>query len=167
MTSPYPNLVTPAQIQARLQRPTPYAGTELARVEAVCEDASVLVRFESGQTWLDPDDPTLAKAPEIVFMIARRCAERAVRNPEGFSSESAADYSYQRNGTLGEGGLFLTDREIADLKQASGKLNGLWVQSTERGDLCDYNGLFLYDQYGCDPILYADCDVPTFGTGGP
>lgn len=157
MSSPYPDLVSPVDLQKRLQRPTAYTGAELARVQSVCEDASVLVRFESQNTWLDPDDPSQAKAPEIVFLIARRCAERAVRNPSNTSAESAADYSYQRNGTVGEGSLFLTDREIADLKQANGGLNGtLWVQPTYRGDIWEHNGLFLNDQYGCDPILYAD-----------
>jgi hypothetical protein len=157
MTSAYPDLVTPEQLQARLQRPSPFSGAELARVQGVCEDASVLVRFESGNNWLDPDDPTQTKAPEIVYLIARRCAERAVRNPSNTSAESAADYSYQRNGTVGEGSLFLTDREIADLKQANGTLNGaLWTQGTYRGDVWDHCGLFLNDQYGCDPILYGD-----------
>lgn len=140
-----------------MQRPVAFAGTELARVQDVCEDASVLVRFASGNTWLDPDDPELIKAPEIVTLIARRCAERAVRNPEGLSSESAADYSYQRNGMIGEGGLFLTEQEVNDLQSLSesGK-TGLWTQGTYRGDLWDFCQEWVHDQYGCDPILYAD-----------
>lgn len=157
MASPYPPLVTPEEIRRRLQRPVAFAGIELNRVTDVCEDASVLVRFASGSTWLDPDDPALIKAPEIVLLIARRCAERAVRNPEGFSSESAADYSYQRNGAVGEGGTFLTEREVKDLQQASGSgKSALWTQGTYRGDLCERTGVLIDDQYGCDPILYAD-----------
>lgn len=153
MASPYPALVQPEEIRTRLQRPLPFSGAELSRVQDVCDDASVLVRFESGRNWLDPDDPSVVKAPEMVLLIARRCAERAVRNPEGFSAETAADYSYQRNGSVGEGGLFLTEREIADLKGAGGR-NGLWTQPTYRGDhYCDT--LYLMDQYGCDPIPYA------------
>lgn len=157
MASPYPPLVTPAEIQARMQRPTAFAGIELARVTAVCEDASVLVRFASGTNWLDPDDPTLIKAPEIVTLIARRCAERAVRNPEGFSSESAADYSYQRNGAVGEGGTFLTAGEVKDLQQANGAVkHALWTQPTYRGDILCFEPYLVNDQYGCDPILYGD-----------
>lgn len=120
----------------------------------MCGDASDLVRFESRKDWLDPDDPTQIKAPGIVLLIARRCAERAVRNPEGFSAETAADYSYQRNGSVGEGGLFLTEREIADLRRAGGGFGGLWTQPITRGDdFCET--IFVYDQYGCDPIPYA------------
>lgn len=136
-----------------MQRPLTFSGPELARVEAVCDDASDLVRFESKRNWLDPDDPTLIKAPGIVTLIARRCAERAVRNPEGFSAETAADYSYQRNGSVGEGGLFLTDKEKEDLRGSAGG-NGLWVQPITRGeDFCET--VWVDDQYGCDPIPYA------------
>lgn len=154
MTSLLPPLVTPEEIRTRMQRPLAFSGPELQRVLDVCEDASALVRFESRNTWLDPDDPMSVKAPEIVTLIARRCAERAVRNPEGFSAETAADYSYQRNGGVGEGGLFLTDREVADLRRAGGGLGGLWVQPITRGErFCDT--VWVNDQFGCDPIPYA------------
>lgn len=140
-----------------MQRPIPFAGVELARVEGVCEDASVLVRFVSGQAWLDPDDESQVKAPEIVTLIARRCAERAVRNPEGFSSESAADYSYQRNGAVGEGGLYLTEQEVKDLQNASGSgKTGLWTQGTYRGDLDGCVREWVWTVPGTEPILYAE-----------
>ena len=152
-----PTLVQPEEIRVRMQRPAPFSGTELLRVQAICEDASALVRFVSGSNWLDPDNPTAVKAPEIVTLIARRCAERAVRNPEGFSSESAADYSYQRNGMVGEGGLFLTDQEEADLKASlgSGK-TGLWTQSTYRGDIWDFCSEWVKTVPGTEDFLYAD-----------
>ena len=157
--STLPDLVTPEEVRVRLQRPAPFAGDELARVEAVCEDASALVRFESRNKWLDPDDELIVKAPEIVLLIARRCAERAVRNPEGFSAETAADYSYQRNGAVGEGGLFLTEREKADLARAGGGFGGITTLQMTRGDYVDCTE-WVYDQYGCDPIPwseYPDC----------
>lgn len=136
-----PPLVDPEELLKRLQRDE-FGDLEAERVEAVCEDASDLVRGESGKDWLDPDDPTKVVAPRYVLLIARRCAERAVRNPEGYSSESAGDYSYQRRGAEGEGGTFLTEREVRALKQASGK-SGLWTQPTTRGDSCYPDAVYL------------------------
>lgn len=136
MTS-YPPLVTPEEVRVRMQRPTAFVGIELTRVTAVCADASALVRAASGSTWLDPDDDSLIKAPEMVSLIARRCAERAVRNPEGLSHESATDYNYVRpkDGSVGEGGLFLTPQEVKSLQQVGGLKGSLWGRRTYRGDI--------------------------------
>lgn len=133
----YPPLVSPEEVRIRMQRPAPFAGVELTRVQAVCVDASALVRAASGSTWLDPDDETRVKAPEMVSLIARRCAERAVRNPEGFSTETVTDYSFQRpkDGSVGEGGLFLTPQEVKSLQQVGGLRGGLWGRRTYRGDI--------------------------------
>jgi hypothetical protein len=132
VTTILPPLVIPEEIRTRIERPEPFSGPELDRVTAVCHDASALVRFESRRDWIDPDDPTQIKAPGIVLVIARRCAERAVRSPEGFSSESAGDYSYRRSGVAEEGGLFLTDREVNDLVRAGGGFGGIWTQAITR-----------------------------------
>lgn len=136
-----------------------FGDLEEARAEAVLNDASEFVREESGSLWLDPLDLTKVKAPRIVQVITVRVAERATRNPEGFSSESAGDYSYQRNGAVGEGGLYLTERELKMLRKAGGK-TGMWNQQITRGEEWDETE-WVPDQYGCDPIPMGT--IPRWG----
>jgi hypothetical protein len=152
-----PRLASADDLAERLGRE--FDDDELVRVEAVLDDASDLVREESRREWVSETDPTVVTAPRIVRMITLRCAERAIRNPEGFSSESAGDYSYQRNGATGEGGLYLTDRELKLLRRAGGR-TGLWTQPVTRGEAwCRTE--WANDQYGCEPlpigIRYDDC----------
>jgi len=148
-----PALATSDELGERLMRD--FDEPELTRVLGLLDDASDLVRFESGKDWLDPDDPTslVDPLPRIVRLITLRVTERAIRNPEGFSSESAGDYSYQRNGATGEGGLYLTDKEVRQLQRAGGK-TGLWAQPTTRCDQwCDT--VYVNDDFGCEPIAWA------------
>lgn len=154
-----PALAEIGDLELRLMRE--FVDPEDVRVEQVLNDASDLVRDESGKDWLDPDDPTklVSPLPRIVRLITLRVAERAVRNPEGFSSESAGDYSYQRNGAVGEGGLYLTAREIAQLRRAGGK-SGLWTQQVTRGDLHAQNTRWMEDSFGFElfPVdVLDDC----------
>jgi hypothetical protein len=145
-----PSLASSEDLEALLMRE--FDDLEAARVEKVLSIASDLVRDESGKSWLDPDDPSklVDPLPGIVRIITLRCAERAVRNPEGYSSESAGDYSYQRGGSSGEGGLFLTEREIARLRRVGGR-TGLVTQPVTRGDCFDRTE-WVSDQYGYKPI---------------
>ena len=88
-----------------------------------------------------------AAADPSVRAVVLRSAERAMRNPGGFSSESSGDYSYQRTGTQ-QPGVFLTDGELRILRRAVGR-TGLWTQPVTRGD--DYaDTVFLEDSYGCE-----------------
>lgn len=52
---------------------------------------------------------------------------RLLRNPEGLSSESAGDYSYQRNQATGEGRLFMRPDEIVRLRGYSGQVTSVPV----------------------------------------
>lgn len=52
---------------------------------------------------------------------------RLLRNPEGLSSESAGDYSYQRNAATGEGRLFMRPDEIARLRGNPGQVSSVPV----------------------------------------
>lgn len=125
------------------------ADADITRAESVLSLASDMVRDEAGKDWTPEDVPRRVRA--IVLAVA----ERAVRNPDGFSSESAGDYSYQRVGVPGGiGGLYLTKDEIKILTRLSGK-SGLWVQPTTKGEGCTVTE-YLDDQYGCDPIPIAD-----------
>lgn len=110
------------------------------------DDVSTLVREEAGLTWVDPADPAECIAPDIVRMIVLRVAGRAFRNPEGFSSESAGDYSYQRNGIGADGGLFLTQDEIKLIRKAAGK-TGLWTQPLTKNEHL-LTGTWLEDSFG-------------------
>lgn len=161
MTDTLPALASADELVRRLSRE--FNDVELERAEAVLEDASDFVREESRKDWLKRDDdgvivePYENDAPHIVRKITLRVAERAIRNPEGFSSESAGDYSYQRNGATGEGGLYLTERELKILLRAGGQ-TGLWTQPTERGETWD-NTVWVDDQFGYEPIpigIYSD-----------
>ena len=126
---------------------------ETAPAEAALDEASEIVRAESGNDWVSPDDPALITAPRIVKTIVLRMAERKLRNPDGFSSESAGDYSYQRNGVGADGSLYLTAWERKVLLRAAGK-SGLWNQPLTRNEACQ--GVFLEDSYGLELFPVAD-----------
>lgn len=158
-----PALAAVEDLLLRLARDE-FADLEEVRAAAVLEDVSEFVREESRKDWLTRDadgvvvEPFEVDAPRIVRTITLRCAERAIRNPEGFSSESAGDYSYQRNGATGEGGIYLTERELKILLRAGGN-TGLWTQPITR-DESWYCTEWVNDQYGYEPIPYAvryDC----------
>lgn len=123
--------------------------SDTARAEAAIEDVSAFIREEAHKTWVSPDDPTVLDVPPVIRTIALRVAERSYRNPEGFSSESAADYSYQRNGATGEGGLYFTERELKQIRRAAGR-SGLWTQQVTRGDLHAQGTVWLEDSFGCE-----------------
>jgi len=122
---------------------------DLAWAESVLDEASTIVREESGKSWLSSDGASIV-APDIVRVITLRVAERAIRNPDGLSSETAGDYSYQRNGVGADGGLFLTPWEISVLRKATGR-NGLWTQPLTRGEEY-YNTEWVMDQFGSEPF---------------
>ena len=114
------------------------------------QDATDLVRLEVGTTvWTDPDTGVLlyASVPGSVRAIVLRAAERAMRNPGGYSSESSGDYTYQRNNVQGSG-VYLTEAEIRLLRKAV-RRTGLWTQPVTRGDGFP-DIVFLEDSYGCE-----------------
>jgi hypothetical protein len=123
---------------------------DLSWAESVLNAASTLVRAESGKNWLDPDDATVVVAPDIIREIVIRVAERAIRNPDGLSSESAGDYSYQRNGVSGDGAMFLTDWELEMLRKVAGK-GKLWTQQLTRGECYDSTE-WVWDNFGTEPF---------------
>jgi hypothetical protein len=81
-----------------------------------------------------------------VRAVVLRAAERAMRNPGGFSSESSGDYSYQRTGV--QPGVYLTDGELRILRRATGR-RGLWTQPVTRDDTFA-DTVFLEDSFGCE-----------------
>jgi hypothetical protein len=113
-----------AALEARLGRPL--AADELPRAIALLDDASELVRDVAGRDWTDS-----TTVPGSVRAVVLRAAERAVRNPEGFSAESAGDYSYQRTGV--QPGIYITEADEHTIRRALGKA-GVWPLSVTRGE---------------------------------
>jgi hypothetical protein len=141
-------LASVADLETRLGRK--FEGAEVSRALALLDDASALVRDVAGRTWTDPDTGDPLPVPGSVRWVVLRAAERAVRNPEGFSSESAGDYSYQRTGV--QPGIYLTEGEERAIRRAIGK-TGLWTQGTTRNEEC-FTTVWLNDQFGTEPIPY-------------
>jgi hypothetical protein len=135
-------------LEARLGRV--FEGAEATRVIALLDDASSLVRDVAGKDWIDPDTGALELVPGTVRATVLRAVERAVRNPEGFSAESAGDYSYQRTGV--QPGIYLTEAEEKAIRRAIGK-SGLWNQPTTRNEEV-FQTVWLNDQFGTEPIPY-------------
>jgi hypothetical protein len=141
-------LATIPDLEARLGKT--FAGDELVRAQAVLDDATELVRAEVGYLiWIDPDtgDLLVNLVPGAVRAVVLRVAERAMRNPGGFSSESSGDYTYQRNNVQGSG-AYLTEGELRILRRAVGR-RGLWTQPVTRNDLYA-DTVFLEDSNGCE-----------------
>jgi hypothetical protein len=64
--------------------------------------------------------------------VVLRAAERAVRNPDGFTAESAGLYSWTRPRGAQQG-VYLTADEERAVRRAVGA-GGLWQQSVTRGE---------------------------------
>jgi hypothetical protein len=140
-----PPLASVEELEYRLGRT--FTSEELPRVEALLDDVSAFVRAEAGVTWIDPETGLLLDVPASVRAVVLRVAERVMRNPQGFRSESAGDYSYQRpEAGLG---LMLTEAELRIIRRAVGR-TGLWTQPLTRGtdELCAT--LWVEDSYGCE-----------------
>lgn len=150
-----PPLAKVSDLEARMKRT--FEDADADEAAAALEEASEIVREESRNTWVSPEDSSVITAPRIVRIIVLRVAERKLRNPDGLSSETAGDYSYQRNGVGPDGGLYLTKWEIDVLRRQSGQ-TGLWTQPTTRGDVyCRM--VFLEDTYGCELFPVGDIGV--------
>ncbi len=145
-----PPLATPVDLAAALG--AEFTSEETLRAEAVLRSASSAVRDEARRTWTD-DNGVLTEVPETAFTITLDAARRAWENPQGLTSEQYPEYVWRGTDKV-EPGVYLTEAEKKRLQRLRGA-SGLWVQQTTR---CDPNagGVFVDDQYGCDPILIAD-----------
>lgn len=151
MADALPALADLSELETRLRRT--FSGADAAWAESVLAEASVLVRAESRKDWVSPDDPTILTAPQLVRTITLRVAGRAILNPDGLSSETAGDYSYQRNAVGPDGGMYLTVWEKQMLAHEA-KRSGVWTQQVTRGEHCE-DIEWVNDQYGYEPIPIA------------
>lgn len=147
-----PSLASLTDLQVRLGRTL--EGSEADRAQAALDDASTLVREESGQSWVDASNNVTA--PAVLVRIVLQAAKREVTNPEGFVSETTGPFSATRD--RDKIGAYLTEeeREIAGRYRAT--VTGLWTQPTTRGEFGD-GTIWGEDQNGFELFpLYADND---------
>jgi hypothetical protein len=88
-------------VAARLGRPL--ADTERGQVQALLDDAETIIRARVP----DLDDRVDAGrlAPAVVRLVLVAVVLRVVRNPGGYRSETAGDYSYTMDGRAASGAL--------------------------------------------------------------
>lgn len=118
---------------------------ERTRAGAVLDDVSALARDVAGADFLD-EFGQITGMPHTVGAVVLKAAERAMRNPEGYTGESTGDYSYQRRGV--EDGVYLTEREEKLIRRAMGR-GGLWTQPVTRGEPVGSTG-WVEDQFGAE-----------------
>jgi hypothetical protein len=108
-------LATVAEFEARLGEANgSLADADLARAEAVLEDASEIVLNAGDPSWTDAEGAK--PAPRTAVVVVLRLARRFWDNPEGLSYEALGDHTVSRAAASG----FLTGDERALLQQAAG-----------------------------------------------
>ncbi|MFJ9671085.1 hypothetical protein ACIRP5_09905 [Streptomyces sp. NPDC101221] len=93
-----------------------FSDAERVAAEAALSDVSALARLYGLPTWGVGATPV----PEVVKGVVLAVAERRMRNPEGYVSEMAGEYSY-RLPEAGSAGLFFRPDELMTLRQAAGR----------------------------------------------
>lgn len=94
---------------------TTFEGTDLIRAQRALEDASELVRTETGLKWIDTEGQPCA--PDAVVVVVLQMAKRAYLNPEGLTSESVEGYSWQ--GDQQNVGIYMSDEELRAVQAAA------------------------------------------------
>lgn len=145
-------LATVAALEARLGIPQDsLEGVALAKAIADLEDASDLVRAETGKTWLDEQGQPVAPGPVVTVVL--KAALRCYRNPEEFSSETEDGYTWRREPDAVS--PYLTEAEIRLLARYA-STSDLYVQAFTRHG--DDDPFYVNDQFGGDPFLMHDAD---------
>ncbi|KUM41203.1 hypothetical protein [Arthrobacter sp. EPSL27] len=120
MPSPLPPPVS--SLEARLGLPTgSLEGEELARATAALDDAATLALAEvpapKAGAW-ETD------APKVVALVVLKAARREFENPRGMNQESLGEHSV---GLTDTSGVYLTAREVAQIKRAATGRSGGFV----------------------------------------
>jgi len=118
MSSPLPPPVSLLERRLGLPEGT-LADEELARAEDALTDAATLALAEVSTT-----KATLWKteAPDVVALVVLKAARREFENPRGLQQESLGEHSVSMTDSSG---VYLTAREIAQIKRASSGRAGL------------------------------------------
>lgn len=120
MPTPLPPPVS--ALEARLGLPEgSLEGEELTRAEAALDDAATLALAEvsTAKATLWATD-----APKVVSLVVLKAARREYENPRGLESESLGEHQV---GLTDTSGVYLTAREIAQIKRAATGRSGGFV----------------------------------------
>lgn len=96
-------------------------GEDLARAEEALDDAATLALAEVPKTkaaaWA-------TDAPKVAVLVVLKAARREFENPRGMESESLGEHTV---GLTDTSGVYLTAREIAQIKRAATGRSGGFV----------------------------------------
>ncbi|QPB09767.1 head-to-tail connector complex protein [Streptomyces phage Shady] len=107
-------LATVEDLQARMG--VTFSTAESVAANAALEDISALARLYGLPVWGNAG----TTAPEAVKAVVLAVAERRMRNPEGYVSEMAGEYSY-RLPEAGSAGMFFRPDELSIIRQSAGR----------------------------------------------
>lgn len=121
MANPLPPAV--AALEARLGLPSgTLTDEDKARAEAALDDAATLALAEVSAATADA---WTLDAPKVVVLVVLKAARREYENPRGLSSEGLGEHSV---GLTDTSGVYLTDREVAQIRRAAtGRSGGYGV----------------------------------------
>ncbi|WP_018686530.1 Gp19/Gp15/Gp42 family protein [Actinokineospora enzanensis] len=105
------NYAVPEDVSKRLGRPLTDPERELAAV--LLGDAETMIRARLPD--LDTRVATGRIARNLVVMIEANAVARVLRNPSGYTSETAGDYSYTLDVRAAAGYLTIPDTDWRDL----------------------------------------------------
>lgn len=125
-----PALATIDDLEALLGSSVDDPTQALARLR----QASAIVRAEAGATWLNEDETELDGVPADIPDLVAGMVERASRNPDGATQETAGEFSRSFGSQAAER-LYLTAGEKAVIAAAAGRRPGLGTITTTRGDI--------------------------------
>lgn len=96
-----------SDVQARLGRPL--TDDEKTQAETLLEDAELEIRARIP----DLDDKVTSGdiSEDVVIRVEASAVKRVVKNPDGYTSETDGDYTYQINYQLASGELEITEKE--------------------------------------------------------
>lgn len=121
-----PNPLPPplAALESRLGLPVgSLEGTEKKRAEDALDDAATLVLAEV------PDkvaEAWTSDAPKVAVLVALKAARREFENPQGINQETLGEHTV---GISESSGVYLTAREIAQIRRAATGRRGAFVGS--------------------------------------
>lgn len=111
-----------SSLEARLGLPAgTLTGEDKVRAESALDDAATLALAEvsdaKATVWT-------TDAPKVVVLVVLKAARREFENPRGFESESLGEHQV---GLTDTSGVYLTAREIAQIKRAATGRSGGFV----------------------------------------
>jgi hypothetical protein len=134
MTSPLPPRVS--SLESRLGLPSgAFQDEDLARATAALDDASTLALAEVSPA---VGEPWRTAAPAVVALVVLKAARREFENPRGMNQEALGEHSV---GLTDTSGVYLTTREIAQVRRAATGRTGGYVGSVRTPSAYTCQGL--------------------------